>query len=179
MKIFHIPNIYVIGKAPNHLELKNQLLELISKSEYNSPNGVSKADYDTRGGRERPYADLFFFNILKPFLNDFCLKLNGKSFEVHNFWFQQYNQGSKMNWHVHPQTNYTGVYYLEYPHNVKTEIFDFKDNKLIPLEEFTEGEILIFPSNLVHRAPRNTHPERKTIISFNFDIVEFHDPKNL
>jgi hypothetical protein len=61
----------------------------------------------------------FFFEILKPFIEQFCVTFNGQSFEVYNFWFQQYHQGSSMRWHVHPKSNYTGVYYLEYPHNIK------------------------------------------------------------
>jgi ectoine hydroxylase-related dioxygenase (phytanoyl-CoA dioxygenase family) len=32
-----------------------------------------------------------------------------------------------------------------------------------------EGDVILFPSFVVHRAPSNPSPETKTIISFNFD----------
>ena len=179
MKIFHLPNIYVIGKSEKHLEIKKQLLNLIDTSPYVSFNGVSKTDYNVDSKITRPYADLFFFEILKPFIEQFCVTFNGQSFEVYNFWFQQYHQGSSMRWHVHPKSNYTGVYYLEYPHDIKTEILDLKTKKIIPLETITEGDFLIFPTNLVHRAPTNTEQERKTIISFNFDILEYNEFTNI
>jgi hypothetical protein len=61
MKIFHLPNIYVIGKSEKHLEIKKQLLNLIDTSPYVSFNGVSKTDYNVDSKITRPYADLFFF----------------------------------------------------------------------------------------------------------------------
>jgi hypothetical protein len=40
--------------------------------------------------------------------------------------------------------------------------------------DIKEGDVLIFPSNLVHRAPKIKNNLRKTIISFNIDFNKFN-----
>jgi len=66
------------------------------------------------------------------------------------------------------------VYYLELPDNApKTELIDqYNINKKITVDA-KEGDIVIFPSFVIHRAPKMLTDDRKTIISFNleFDII--------
>jgi hypothetical protein len=80
-------------------------------------------------------------------------------------WFHQYNKGSFFDWHTHPQSNYSAVYFVELPSDeLATEIHGVK--KLKP----REGDLLVFPGFLPHRSPVNNTDSRKTIISMNFDV---------
>jgi predicted 2-oxoglutarate/Fe(II)-dependent dioxygenase YbiX len=85
-------------------------------------------------------------------------------------WFQQYVINDKHGWHTHAE-NYTGVYYLEMPEEApKTELIDqYNINKKITIDA-KEGDIVIFPSFIIHRAPKVQSDTRKTIISFNLEF---------
>ena len=85
-------------------------------------------------------------------------------------WYHQYAKNSVHNWHIHGE-NYTGVYYLELPDDTpKTELIDQYDKKITV--EANEGDVVIFPSFIIHRGPKVLNDSRKTIISFN---LEFED----
>ncbi len=73
-------------------------------------------------------------------------------------------------WHTHSD-NYTGVYYLELPDETpKTQIVNpLNQTEIIDLD-IKEGDIVLFPSFIIHRAPINKSNKRKTIISFDINI---------
>jgi len=117
-----------------------------------------------------PYKNppLYQEKVVKAIHENLYIALDGmKCFEykISNMWFHQYNKGSFFDWHTHPQSNYSAVYYVELPSNeLVTEIYGVKH--LTP----QEGDLLIFPGFLPHRSPINNTDSRKTIISFNFDV---------
>ena len=79
-------------------------------------------------------------------------------------------------WHAHSD-NFTGVYYLDLPTNApKTQIINSftQDNILTP--EVEEGDLLMFPSYVIHRAPKITENINKTIISFNCTVLYVENP---
>ena len=86
-----------------------------------------------------------------------------------DMWYHQYSEGDTYGWHYHG-LQYAGIYYLEFPKgSAKTEIrspYSLRDKKV----DTSEGDIIIFPAHWIHRAPPNTSV-RKTIISFNFDLI--------
>ena len=102
--------------------------------------------------------DRFFKEL--GFLNNYIIK---------NLWFQQYVPGDKHGWHVHAD-NYTGVYYLNFDGVDKTQLINPYDKAVIDIEA-KEGDLIIFPSSVVHRCP--TVSANKTIISFNVEIQGF------
>ena len=101
-------------------------------------------------------------------MTKFCNDLNRKSFELVNIWFQQYNHNETHGWHTHSE-NYTGVYYLEMPTGPQTQIFDGEIRNL-PVQE---GDLVIFPSFLIHRAPPVLNNNRKTMISIETRFYRF------
>ena len=99
--------------------------------------------------------------------------LNYQGCLIKGIWYQQYAKNSVHNWHIHGE-NYTGVYYLELPDDTpKTELIDQYDKKITV--KANEGDIVIFPSFIIHRGPKVLNDSRKTIISFNleFEDIEF------
>jgi len=82
-------------------------------------------------------------------------------------WYQQYIKDSTHGWHTHGD-NYTGVYYLELHEDSPTT--ELIDNGKINRLSVKEGDFVVFPSFIKHRAPKILDDNRKTIISFNFNL---------
>ena len=173
--IYPLTNIYSLGSLKNHLLYKTKLLNEINNSPAMSLSDISKCDWDVPRHIKRLYQNTLFDNLLIPYFEEVAITLSASKFEVHNFWFQQYEKGSAHGWHIHPKANYTGVYYIEYPDTTaKTQIYDFVTKNIVELEHINEGDVLIFPSNLIHRAPKIIDNQRKTIVSFNMDFINFN-----
>lgn len=174
VKKFQLDSFYLIFSMDDHLVHKNELLTLIENQEpetysaldsYYTDN-ISKLDWQSSDDFTRPWTENF-----KPKLNAL---LDGAAFgcgydhcEILNLWFQQYHINDTHGWHIH-SGNFTGIYYLEFPkHAPKTELLiPYKQEKII-VPDVNEGDILIFPSYVIHRAPKMKEELRKTIISFN------------
>ena len=43
--------------------------------------------------------------------------------------------------------------------------------------DVNEGDIVMFPSMTPHRAPKVENDIRKTIVSFNFNVLKIHENK--
>jgi len=157
-----------IVKFKKHKSLKNKILKLIDAMPnvvYETHKGTTatKSDWNLPSDFKRDYLELFYKEINSLMLQT-AKKFKCQNWTIHNAWFMQYKENDKHAWHTHPRTNLSGVYYLELPK--KELITEFKDKKV----KTEEGDILIFPSYMLHRSPANKTKERKTVISFNCDF---------
>jgi hypothetical protein len=174
-KIYSLANIYLLGGLKDHSLYKTKLLNEINNSPSKSFSNISKCDWIIPRSLKREYKNTLFDDLLIPHLAEVAKMLSFSGFEINNYWFQQYEKGSDHDWHNHPKTNYSGIYYIEYPDTTaKTEIYNFLTKDKYELEHIEEGDVLIFPSNLVHRAPKITDNQRRTIVSFNMDFLKFN-----
>ena len=182
---FALESFYTIGKLPNHNELKQQVLDsidnsytdkLLMKDEYYS-DSVSKLDWSKSQDFSRPWTQLLKPHI-QDYLNKLAVALGYQSADIEQFWFQQYVNGDSHGWHTHG-SNFTGVYYLELDKDSpRTEIIEpSRQNKKF-IMDVNEGDILMFPSYVIHRAPMVNNDIRKTIVSFNF-ILDLINPDTL
>jgi hypothetical protein len=160
-----------------HKNIKEILLEKINATESEKiyqkdkyyGDSINRLDWSKNQNFDREWV-----KYLKPFLqkhfDDCAKKLNYQRALIHSIWFQQYNQNDYHGWHIH-EHHYTGVYYLQFPENApKTEVIDHENNKV--KIDAKEGDIVIFPSIAIHRAPIVKNDLTKTIVSFN---IEFFD----
>lgn len=168
---------YIINYFDGHLAIKTDLLSLIdnaksesltNKDDYYQDN-ISRLDWDKKDDWNREWVQKFL-----PLLHKNVDKMmNEIGFENHNvlcLWFQQYLKNGTHGWHVHGD-NYTGVYYLELPEGTPTtEYCQPMNTKKIGKFNVKEGDILLFPSFVIHRAIKNLSDKRKTIISFNINL---------
>ncbi len=165
---------YKIIKFPfkEHKKYKAKLLKhfkqepLDKRNNYNMDN-IYKCDFHKSTDPKRPWAEMILPDFLKsfePFLN----QMEFKKLELKDIWFQQYKKNSTHHWHIHG-CSFTGVYYVNY--NTKcigTELIDPVTKKCI-MPDVKEGDLIVFPSFIKHRAPPQITNTLKTIISFNFD----------
>lgn len=171
---------YLKTKFKHHHTYKDYLLSEFDK--YQNPlnyedenyyNSISKVDYHNGRDFKRPWVK----RIHQAFQLELYTLHSQLGFDGHDlkdFWFQQYIENDQHDWHTHGE-NYTGVYYVEMPDGAPgTELYS--RGKIIspPVEE---GDIVMFPSIIPHRAPIIKSNLRKTIISFNIQLEDFSDSK--
>ena len=155
------------SKVANHQKIKEQLLKQINLIPLNpmrsEKEDIAHTDWNLPKAMHREYSQLFIQTVL-PHLEMIREKLEAETVEIDNFWFQTYGQNGKHNWHTHPKTNYSNVYFLECPSGFSTQFKGFSE----PCEE---GDILSFPAFLPHCSPPLTGDFKKTVIAFNTNII--------
>jgi len=172
MRTITIEQSILIQPTVNHTQFKDLLLKQIEKTTYekriNNKESITKTDYHIRE-TQREWVKIFTLNTQ----NTLQEIINTLQFEKAYFlsvWFQQYHTNDFHAFHHHGMSDYSGIYYLELSDNTYTQILV---NDKIKDIEVSEGDIVVFPSQLRHRCPKVTTNNRRTIISFNFDTLGF------
>ena len=169
----------LIVKKPfkEHTIIKENLLKIIqsckdeslkSQDEYYS-DSIEKLDWSESKNFKREWVNY----IKEPLMNNLTEMISSMGFESYlltEIWFQQYIKNSEHGWHIHG-SNYTGVYYVELNENSpQTKIMNPDDLTKKQKLNVKEGDIIIFPSFVVHKAPKLINDYRKTIVSFNINF---------
>jgi hypothetical protein len=175
-------SVYLTTALPAHADLKPHLLQLLSEAKSESivsqPTGPSDVDNITRldwsqnEDFDRPWAKLFMGQVA-PIVGLMVRAIGFADIKILQLWYQQYRKADTHGWHGHSY-NFTGVYYVELPDDApRTQLVDPETQGHIFTPAVNEGDILLFPSYTIHRAPTVTSDTRKTIVSFNFDLKHF------
>jgi len=173
--ILQIP--YTIDKFESHEKIKEELLQLINDSDSENlekhddyyADNIYRLDWSQNTNFYRPWVKRLQPHFEKQ-INNMINELGFESYFLVATWYQQYMNSGTHGWHTHSD-NYTGVYYLELPDETpKTQIVNpLNQTEIIDLD-IKEGDIVLFPSFIIHRAPINKSNKRKTIISFDINI---------
>tara|TARA_R100001244_G_C5167635_1_gene131486 strand:- start:88 stop:591 length:504 start_codon:yes stop_codon:yes gene_type:complete len=161
-----------VHKFKNHKKIKNNLLSLIDEIP-NEPiddgdsEKISKTDWNLPKNLKRKYLE-FFYEEIEDSMSKICKIFKAKTWIIQNAWFQQYLKGDSHGWHNHSRSNISAVYYLELPY--KNLVTEFLNKTKVDIKE---GDILFFPSFLMHRSPKHKG-KRKTVISFNCSFSDWN-----
>jgi hypothetical protein len=177
-----IINTLIIKKLfKEHTIIKENLLKIIesckneslkSKDEYYSDN-IEKLDWSESHNFKREWVNYIINPLLKN-LTEMISSMGFKTYNITEIWFQQYIKNSEHGWHIHG-SNYTGVYYVELNENSpQTEIMNPEDLTKKQKLNVKEGDIIIFPSFVIHKAPLLINDYRKTIVSFNINFEKIN-----
>ena len=116
------------------------------------------------------YADTII-DIIKPYLMDIS---GGEKLDLTDIWYQKYYKGVNHSTHCHGAIGLSSVIYVEYNPEVHspTRFFSpFRDvwsgDCTTFEEQVEEGDMIIFPSSILHEAPANQSDIRRTIVSYN------------
>ena len=176
MQKFPLECFYTVKKFSNHSKVKDQLLLEIENSDYESPTfdaaevDISKCDWHLSKDFTRKWFLYIKDMLLEDMLNIYS-NIGYDGFTLQEIWFQQYFNNSQHGWHTH-SSNFTNVYYVDLPNDSsKTQIISPYDQKTIIELDVKEGDIITFPSFVIHRGPKNNSADKKTIISFNTDLT--------
>lgn len=101
----------------------------------------------------------------------------GYEFISTEVWFQKYEQNMNHAVHTHGPTGFSSVCFIEYDknsHKPTTFVSPFGNYITSELERYEpdveEGDIIFFPSNLLHYAPTNLTDKIRIIMSFNLNL---------
>ena len=163
-----LPDHVHIFSVESHAQCKPLLLESIEKMKADNNIELNEKGYyyDFNIPKAtRTYKDLFT-QLTFPYIHDLAEAYGlQQAQEKLIFWFQQYIQGSDFGWHQHGG-HWACIYYLELPEmSEATEFLNYGQF------DVKEGDLLFFPTFLVHRSPTIKSDSRKTIISTNFNFT--------
>ena len=132
------------------------------------------------GNNELPsYADVVI-DIIKPYLADFT---DQRRVEFTDMWHQTYPLGTDHPVHNHGHSGWSAIIYVDFHpeiHRPTTFYSPFLNPWSGNVETFEppakEGDMLLWPSTILHEAPRNRSKVPRTIISYNLrgkvDVVK-------
>jgi hypothetical protein len=179
----HLDSFYLTFQFSKHLEMKQTMLtlmaeqsleSLIVKDDYHGDN-ITKLDWSMATNFTRPWVN-YFKPKLDALLNDVATVCGYIECHVDELWFQQYKLNDIHGWHTHG-SNFTGVYYLDLSDDApKTQLVNPFNQEQIIMPDIKEGDILIFPSFVIHRAPKIKENINKTIVSFNCNFSKINVP---
>lgn len=167
----------------SHSEIKDYLLQEIDKSVGNSvvdsttvetkdKDLITKTDFFQK--KENFYTNSYILKLHSEFKKEFYNVLMdyycAENFNLDYAWYQQYKTGDLHDWHFHPTSNISFVYFLELnSYKESTQFFDTKKRKVFH-PKVKEGDVIVFPSFTPHRSPRIKTKNRKTVISGNMNL---------
>ena len=129
-----------------------------------------KLDWKEATDFNRPWVK-YFLSFFKNELIEIKNELYYEECHLKEIWFQQYEEHNGHSWHTHGE-NFTGVYYVELSkQSPKTQIVNPFDGHTVYELDIEEGDIVVFPSFTLHRAPILNNNIKKTIISFNINLL--------
>ena len=182
-------------KAENFGKYEDKIIEFVYEGENNNPIGEF---FSNEGGWQSPPVYHQSDNIVKTFIQDSLCNYFRKSGYFHEFglkftgiWLNINRSGDYNRMHCHPDSDLSGVLWVKVPENSEGSIhFDspkyFQDFKLLKIynEEMKErynfydcyrypptvGNMLLFPSYLMHEVLPNKSREDRISVSFNLKI---------
>lgn len=172
IEIFDIPIKYVKTSFYKFSFIKDNLINYFDNIYPNTTSSnITKTDWEDCGNNNREWVK-YILPLLNYNLINMVKPLGYNEITFSSVWFQQYSQNSFHRWHTH-SSHYTGAFYIELPEGTPKTQLKFGE-EIIEIEA-KEGEIVIFPSFVVHSSPPNNSPYRKSIISFNIDLKDPYD----
>jgi hypothetical protein len=173
IKISHVPFFHVIVEVQDYPAMKKPLLKLISKINNPVKQGtqtLTNQDYFNPTDLSKQYIDYFIDSIRPEMISLFGI-FSAKDILIKNIWFQQYKKGDSHSWHTHTDCMLSNIFYLEKPTGTDTEFFNYETQQPYAPIKVDEGSLLVFPSYISHRSKPNPSNKRKTIISFNANLL--------
>ena len=162
-----------VYSVPNHLQLKEYILSSIDQYDQvgECPDPVTKTDfYDYTFESGLPDYFPYLADSLDDLWKLICNKYWASTLDISKVWFQQYTTNDFHGWHFHGQSSISLSYMLELNDpRYSTEFIDTERNEVFQLD-VDEGDILVFPSYIIHRSPLLKSDRRKTSVAINVNL---------
>ena len=171
--MFSVPIVHY--PIENWSENKKKILDALPPEDDSQlePNGSGLYTDFFINGKVKEFPSYFHtvVDVIKPYLKDF---MDGNPVEFVEMWYQKYYNLVEHKTHCHGFTGWSSIIYVEFDPKVheSTRFFSpFRQPWDCDVEVFQpkvkEGDMILFPSSLLHEAPVNRTNTRRTIISYN------------
>ena len=158
---------------PNWSELKSDIMNALPKEKYNNDNAIFSDYWDNLESDEKPdYADLVMHSVMGA-LSQCAMS---PDIDLIDMWYQKQYKGQYHTVHTHGNTGCSAILFVDFNDKIhkSTRFYNPYPNAILGghLEDTTidvkEGDLLVFPSNVLHDSMVNNYDIPRTIISFNF-----------
>ena len=171
--MFAVPIVYY--PIANWSENKKKILDALPAEDESQlePNGSGLYTdfFISSKVQEMPSYFNTVLDVIKPYLKNF---MDGNPVEFVEMWYQKYYNMVEHKTHCHGFTGWSSIIYVEFDPKVheSTRFFSpFRQPWDCDVEVFQpkvkEGDMIIFPSSVLHEAPVNRTDTRRTIVSYN------------
>ena len=171
--MFSVPIVHY--PIENWSENKKKILDALPPEDESQlePNGSGLYTDFFVNAKIKEYPSYFHtvVDVIKPYLKDF---MDGNPVEFVEMWYQKYYNMVEHKTHCHGFTGWSSIIYVEFDPKVheSTRFFSpFRQPWDCDVEVFQpkvkEGDMILFPSSLLHEAPVSRTDTRRTIISYN------------
>tara|TARA_Y100001938_G_scaffold31874_1_gene43570 strand:+ start:23 stop:652 length:630 start_codon:yes stop_codon:yes gene_type:complete len=177
--MFNVPIVYY--PLENWSENKKKILDALPVEDDTQlvpeEHGLY-TDFFINTKADKQHLPSYFYTVLgviKPCLENLPFPLTEEErLEFVDMWYQKYYKGVQHQVHVHGHSGWSSVIYVEFDpevHQATTFYSPFRNPWNGNIETFTppvsEGDMVIFPSTIMHEAAPNKSDKRRTIVSFN------------
>jgi hypothetical protein len=172
-------------EVPDWINKKKSIKNVLSKFPLDNPliEGSPHQDFIKYNGSP-PYKDSLLHE-LDDAINLFSkeIKLNREELLIENIWNQRYEKYEGHGLHNHASHHYSSILYLDFDsleHKPTKFYAPFEnlitgDHMSYSEDRTKEGDIVFFPSRLLHEVPISYSNKPRSIISFNIDIPSLVD----
>ena len=158
------------GNAVNHESARHNIIKEIQTTPKYSIRSediqLTDCDWHLRESYPKTYWP-YAFDAISPCITQSAVEMEFSRWEIGDHWYQWYEQGDYHNWHTHGNSMFVGVYYALLPSGSPSITFNWQ-GELITFD-VEEGDVIIFPAYLRHKASVNESSETKVILSFNLN----------
>ena len=184
------PTCIHIFENKNFESIKDELVEHVYKRRDKDPEGRTISNIGGWQSRDIVKGDKIF-SIIGSIICELPVLDDGVDFNM-DCWF---NINGKDNYnckHVHPNSDFSGVFWLKTPEGCGNIVFESPHNfsSYMEIQSYTEkfkhdsgftynclfkpieGKILIFPSSLQHKVQPNKSNEDRISVSFNIKLID-------
>ena len=152
-------------------QLKKEIIQkvILDRLDHQRKDGGVYTDYS---GRLPEYSE-YVLSIIEKGLNKFYEEI-GLNLKVKDIFYQLYKKGSYHLAHNHGSLGYSGIIFVSFNEDLHTAtrfyspFLNFIDGSVIGYRPAVkEGDLLIWPSSILHEAESNHSEEERVVISFN------------
>ena len=170
--MFHYPVNDFYQKKKALLQLKHEVV--VACNYY----GSNKSDFYTK--KTSLAENSLLEHILYQEISAFSNEIRHPNFFINNFWFEE-SVGHQQHFpHTHGSYGYSAIMYLDYIpglHSPTCFMFGYKhflnDGDVVFITDFVkEGDIVFFPSSVIHYTLPNSTDIPRQVLSFNLSIPE-------
>ena len=188
LQIFPTP--LLITKYEGSLEQELKYINTLDWIEQNSNGNFKSTDTYLLDQEQFKNIKNFIYESLNKFTKN--VLMSDQRLVVTQCWLNKNPKGSKHHEHVHPNSIISGVFYfrqdpklppIQFAKAIQSAMkLDPKKYNNLNSETFllpcTNGELILFPSNLRHSVPTNTGDEDRISMSFNTFSIDTLGSKN-
>ena len=176
--MFHIP-LFSYRFANWSSKFKEEVLNQLECSPLKKKNRV-QTDYMEERENRPPYKE-FISDCIEDKLNDFCqdIQISRHNLVIDDMWYETAKKYDNHAVHNHKAYGYSACWYVDFDSTEHTStIFyspfnNFINGDLMNYQpsNVMEGDLILFPSTIMHETSCNESSKDRTVVSFNVSII--------